>query len=424
MRARSPKSSYKLFWMPISEPQYPGQSPAATQPPSALACRFGERSNVFSAMDRAKAEARRHHGRHLIDLSLGCTDQPPPPQVVTAIAQQLGQRSSAAYCLHDATRPFRVSVAAWIQRRFGVAVDPDTQTLLLVGSQEGTAHFPLAVLDPGDHGLILDPGYPSHLGGLQLAAARIQRLTLRPEDGWRPDFASLTHGERESLRLMVFGFPHNPTATVGEQDWLDEAMTMASRHNILVAHDNPYVDLALGGEAPCLLRSPGWQERGIEFFSFSKSWCMGGFRIAFAVGATPLIQALKQVKGWVDFNQSLAIQAGAMVALDDLEDWPARLRRLYRRRRDHMVQALAAAGWPMASRPMALYLWDRLPSAAGAMDSLSFCLKLMRETGVAITPGSGFGTAGQHHARMALVVEEPRLTEAAQRVGAWLKTRK
>lgn len=407
--------------MPISEPHSPGRSPAA-QPPSALARRFGGRSDVFSAMDRAKAAARRHHGHHLIDLSLGCTDQPPPPQVTAAIARTLEQRASAAYCLHAATRPLRAMVAAWIQRRFAVAVDPDNQVLLLVGSQEGTAHFPLAVLEPGHHGLILDPGYPSHLGGLQLASARIQRLALGPEDGWRPPFASLSHGERESLRLMVFGFPHNPTATVGEQDWLDEAMAMARRHDILVAHDNPYVDLALDGEAPCLLRSPGWQERGIEFFSFSKSWCMGGFRIAFAVGATPLIQALQQVKGWIDFNQSLAIQAGAMVALDQLEDWPARLRSLYRRRRDHMVQTMAAAGWPMAPRPMALYLWDRLPRVAAAMDSLSFCLKLVQDTGVALTPGSGFGAAGQHHVRMALVAEEPYLTEAAQRVGAWLKT--
>ena len=402
--------------MPTSEPR----SSAANHPPSALARRFGGVTDVFSAMDRAKAEARRRHGHHLIDLSLGCTDQPPPPQVTAAIAQQVGQRSSAAYCLHAATRPLRVRVAAWIQRRFDVTVDPDNQVLLLVGSQEGTAHFPLAVLEPGDHALVLDPGYPSHLGGLQLAAARIQRLPLRAEDGWRPPFAALGQGERESLRLMVFGFPHNPTATVGSQDWLDEAMAMARRHDILVAHDNPYVDLALDGEAPCLLRSPGWRERGIEFFSFSKSWCMGGFRIAFAVGAAPLIQALKQVKGWIDFNQSVAIQAGAMVALDQLEDWPARLRSLYRRRRDHMVQALAAAGWPMAPRPMALYLWDRLPSAVGG-DSLSFCLELMQDTGVALTPGSGFGAAGQHHVRMALVAEESRLSEAAQRIGAWLK---
>lgn len=422
MKAPSPKSSSRPFWMPISEPRFPGRSPAATQPPSALARRFGGRSDVFSAMDRAKAEARRHHGHRLIDLSLGCTDQPPPPQVTAAMARTLGQHSSAAYCLHAATRPLRVSVAAWVRRRFAVAPDPDTQVLLLVGSQEGTAHFPLAVLEPGDHALLLDPGYPSHLGGLQLASARIQRLPLRPEDGWRPPFASLSHGERESLRLMVFGFPHNPTATVGEQDWLDEAMAMASRHDILIAHDNPYVDLALEGEAPCLLRSPGWQERGIEFFSFSKSWCMGGFRIAFAVGAAPLIRALKQVKGWIDFNQSLAIQAGAMVALDELADWPARLRSLYRRRRDHMAQALATAGWPMAPRPMALYLWDRLPGAAVPMDSLSFCLKLVRDTGVALTPGSGFGLGGQDHVRMALVAEEPRLTEAAQRVGTWLKT--
>ena len=148
MKAPSPKSSSRPFWMPISEPRSPGRSPAATQPPSALARRFGGRSDVFSAMDRAKAEARRHHGHRLIDLSLGCTDQPPPPQVTAAMARTLGQHSSAAYCLHAATRPLRVSVAAWVRRRFAVAPDPDTQVLLLVGSQEGTAHFPWRCWSP------------------------------------------------------------------------------------------------------------------------------------------------------------------------------------------------------------------------------------------------------------------------------------
>ena len=412
MRGPCPNSSYRHSWMSISET------------PPVLARRFGVGGgDVFSAMDRAKAEARRRHGGgHLIDLSLGSADQPPPLQVIAAIREGLGRPASAAYCLHAATAPLRASVAAWIQRRFAVDVDPHTQVLVLVGSQEGTAHLPLAVLEPGDHALVLDPCYPSHLGGLHLASARIQQLQLRPEDGWRPRFASLSHGEREALRLMVFGFPHNPTATVGCQDWLDEAMAMACRHHILVAHDNPYVDLALEGQAPCLLHSPGWRERGIEFFSLSKSWCMGGFRIAFAVGAAPLIQALQQVKGWIDFNQSLAIQAGAMAALDHLEHWPEHLRRLYRRRRDHMTQALAAAGWPVSPRPMALYLWDRLPAAAAAMDSLAFCLQLVRDTGVALTPGSGFGAAGEGHVRMALVAEEPRLTKAAQRLGTWLKT--
>lgn len=375
-------------------------------------------------MDQAKAQAR-SMGRPLIDLSLGSTDQPPPPAVLDAIAARLGDPASAAYCLHAATRPFREAVAAWIRRRFGVAVDADENVLLLVGSQEGTAHLPLAVLDPGDHALLLDPGYPSHLGGLQLASAQIHRLALREEDDWQPRFSSLTAEQWGQLRLMLLGFPHNPTATVGKQAWLDEAMAIAGRHGILLAHDNPYVDLSLEGESPCLLRSSGWREWGIEFFSFSKSWCMGGFRIAFAVGAAPLIEALRRVKGVIDFNQSLAVQAGAVVALEQVDDWSARLRALYRRRRDFMVAAMAEAGWPMQSRGMALYLWDGLPTAvrgSALADSLPFCLKLVRDTGVALTPGSGFGPAGSRYVRLALVENETRLGEAAQRIGAWLQS--
>ena len=376
------------------------------------------------AMDQAKVQARAM-GHSLIDLSLGSTDQPPPPEVIAAIAAKLGDPASAAYCLHAATRPFREAVAAWIRRRFDVAVDADEHVLLLVGSQEGTAHFPLAVLDPGDHALLLDPGYPSHLGGLRLASAHIHRLALCQDDHWRPRFSSLTAEQWRQLRLMVLGFPHNPTATVGEQGWLDEAMTIACRHGTLLVHDNPYVDLSLEGESPCLLRSAGWREWGIEFFSFSKSWCMGGFRIAFAVGAAPLIEALRRVKGVIDFNQSLAIQAGAVVALEQAEDWSARLRCLYRRRRDHMVAAMAEVGWPMQSRDMALYLWDGLPATVrgSALEhSLPFCLNLVRDTGVALTPGSGFGAAGSHHVRLALVENEARLGEAAQRIGAWLRS--
>ncbi|TGG94618.1 MAG: aminotransferase class I/II-fold pyridoxal phosphate-dependent enzyme [Aphanocapsa feldmannii 277cV] len=377
-------------------------------------------AGVFARIDRAK-QAARDRGLDLIDLSLGSTDQLPPPATTAAIAAAVPRADSAAYCLHAATGPCREAIAAWVSRRFDVAVDPDRQVLLLVGSQEGTAHLPLAVLNPGDHALVLDPGYPSHRGGLALAAAQVQRLTLRQEDGWRPRWQQLSPLQLRQLRLMVLGYPHNPTATTGQQSWVDEAAALCAAHGIVLAHDNPYVDLALDGEAPALLRSPHWQRCGIEFFSFSKSWCLGGFRIAFAVGAEPLIAALRNIKGFIDFNQSLAIQAGAVAALEQAPDWPTRLRMLYRHRRDHMVQALAGQGWPLATPGMALYLWDRLP-AGEQRDSLRFCLDLVRDTGVALTPGSGFGAAGEGYVRLALVHELPRLEEAAARIGHWLRS--
>jgi len=385
-------------------------------------------NGVFARNDQRKAAylsrtSDRPDGAPLLDLSLGSTDLPPPPVALEAIAAALHRPESASYCLHAATLPFRTAVAAWAERRFGVAVDAEREVLLLVGSQEGTAHLPLAVLDPGDAALLLDPYYPSHRGGLHLASARPVLLPLQAERGWRPDFDQLPAATWDDLKLMVLGFPHNPTATTGEQVWLDEAVHRALRHDIVLAHDNPYVDLALDGEAPALLRHPAWRRCGIEFFSFSKSWCLGGYRLAFAIGAEPLITALRQLKGVVDFNQSLALQAGAIAALEQAPEWPERLRRIYRERRDRMAARLEAVGWPVRLPSMALYLWLELPPAARArgLDSEAFCAALLEATGVCLTPGNGFGPSGEGWERLALVHPLEQLEAGATRIGAWLQ---
>ena len=383
-------------------------------------------SGVFARNDRRKAAYLNRAGDPasalppLLDLSLGSTDLQPPAVAIEAMAARLGRPESAAYCLHAATAPLRQAVAGWAQRRFGAAVDAEREVLLLVGSQEGTAHLPLAVLNPGDAALLLDPYYPSHMGGLRLASARPRLLRLDPAAGWRPDFAQLSSEAWQQLGLMVLGFPHNPTATTGEQAWLDAAVAKAVEHDIVLAHDNPYVDLALDGEAPALLRNPAWRQCGIEFFSFSKSWCLGGFRLAFAIGADWLITALRQLKGVVDFNQSLALQAGAIAALEQAPDWPAQLRRVYRRRRDTMAAALEAVGWPVRLPSMALYLWLQLPPQARGMDSEAFSAALLEATGVALTPGNGFGPGGEGWLRLALVHPDVELEAGAARIGQWL----
>jgi aspartate/methionine/tyrosine aminotransferase len=387
-------------------------------------------SGVFARNDQRKLAYGKGHAScgsdgdpwPLVDLSLGSTDLAPPAVVLEAMASALQQPASAAYCLHGATRPLREAAAAWVQRRFGVDVDPETEVLLLIGSQEGTAHLPLAVLNPGDPALVLDPCYPSHLGGLHLASATPVVLPLQQERGWRPAFESLPQSTWSALRLMVLGFPHNPTATTGEQGWLEEAVARAIDHDIVLVHDNPYVDLALEGTAPALLRHSDWRRCGLELFSFSKSWCLGGYRLAFAVGAEPLIGALRQLKGVVDFNQSLALQAGAIAALERAPEWPAQLKQIYRDRRDRMVVALQAAGWVVPCPSMALYLWLPLPEAARqrGLSSEDVCASLLEATGVCLTPGSGFGPGGEGWLRLALVRPSASLEEAAARMGRWL----
>ena len=384
-------------------------------------------SGVFARNDQRKAAYSQRASAPgsnlppLLDLSLGSTDLQPPAVALEAIAAGLQQPQSAAYCLHAATAPFRQAVAAWAQRRFGAAIDPEREVLLLVGSQEGTAHLPLAVLNPGDRALLLDPYYPSHMGGLHLASAEPVLLPLRAEQGWRPDFGAIDAATWASIRLMVLGFPHNPTATTGEQAWVDAAVAKAIAHGCVLAHDNPYVDLALDGEAPALLRNPDWRHCGIEFFSFSKSWCLGGYRLAFAIGAEWLITALRQLKGVVDFNQSLALQAGAIAALEHAADWPEQLKAVYRERRDRMDAALTAVGWPVPTPSMALYLWLPLPPAAQGLDSESFCAQLLQATGVALTPGNGFGPGGEGWLRLALVHPSEQLEQGAARIGQWLR---
>ena len=385
-------------------------------------------SGVFARNDQRKSAyaslAASRGLPPLLDLSLGSTDLQPPEAAIEAIAAQLGQPASASYCLHAATLPFRSAVADWAQRRFGVKVDAETEVLLLVGSQEGTAHLPLAVLNPGDRALLLDPCYPSHLGGLHLASAEPVLLPLDPEAGWRPDFDALSPEQWDDLKLMVLGYPHNPTATTGQQAWVDEAAARAVRHGLVLAHDNPYVDLALDGEAPALLRAPHWRDCGIEFFSFSKGWCLGGYRLAFAIGAEWLISALRQLKGVVDFNQSLALQAGAIAALEQAPHWPGQLRQEYRQRRDRMADALEAVGWPVRRPSMALYLWLELPPQARerSWGSEDFCAALLEATGVALTPGNGFGPGGEGWLRLALVHPVADLEAGAARIGAWLAT--
>ena len=377
---------------------------------------------VFARTDQRKVayrQAAESHGQHpLIDLSLGSSDLRPPQPVLDGMAQAIFEPSSSAYCLNAGTAPFQEAVAEWCLHRFGVAVDPGSQVQLLVGSQEGTAHLPLAVLNPGDPSLVLDPCYPSHLGGLLLAGAEVCRLPLSSTHGWVPNLASVSGSTWDRLKLFVLGYPHNPTARVGDQGVLDQVMDRGLRHDVVIAHDNPYVDLSLAGEAPSLLRSPGWREQGIEFFSFSKGWCMGGVRLGFAVGAAPLITALRQVKSVIDFNQSLALQRGAVTALRDCSDWPASLRPIYRDRRDRVRLALQAMGWSVPNAEMALYLWMPLPDWAHdrGWDDERCAADLLRQCGVALTPGSGFGDGGRGWLRMALVQPVDVLLDAVDRL--------
>lgn len=376
-------------------------------------------ANVFADMDRAKAAARAA-GQTIIDLSLGSSDLPTPPHVLEAIAAALPDPSTHGYCLFSGTQAFREAAASWYTNKFGVPVDPETEVLLLIGSQEGTAHLPLAVLDPGDFALLMDPGYPSHAGGVYLANGQLYPMALQAENQFLPRFDTIPAAVLEQARLMVLSYPHNPTTATASLDFWQEAVAFCQTHGLVLAHDFPYADLTFTGQpAISALQADPQKTCTIEFFSMSKSYNMGGFRVGYAIGNAAIIKALRQVKANVDFNQYPGIQRGAIAALTGSQDTVQQVVDTFRQRRDAAVAALNRIGWAVDVPQATMYIWAKLPDPWSDR-STKFCTDLVAATGVALAPGVGFGKAGEGYVRLALVHPPAVLDQAIQRLGQFL----
>ena len=376
-------------------------------------------TNVFADMDRAKAAARAD-GRDIIDLSLGSSDLPTPPHVLEAIAASLPDASTHGYLLFHGTQAFRQAAAQWYQQKFGVEVDPETEVLPLIGSQEGTGHLPLAVLNPGDFALLLDPGYPSHAGGVYLAGGQIYPMPLVAEQDYLPVFSEIPAQVLAQAKLMVLSYPHNPTTAVAPLAFFQTAVQFCEQHDLVLAHDFPYVDLYFEGESPpSVLQAVPGKTRSIEFFTMSKSYNMGGFRVGYAIGNAELIRALRQIKAAVDFNQYIGILNGAAAALSGSQATVQTIVETFRQRRDTFVAALNQIGWAVPTPKTALYVWAKLPPP-WTSDSLKFCLQLVAQTGVAVSPGVGFGKMGEGYVRFALVHDSGILQSAVDRIAEFL----
>ncbi len=379
------------------------------------------RQNVFAAMDRAKVEAQRT-GKVLIDLSLGSSDLPAAEVAIAAIHNALDDSSTHGYLLFNGTQDFRQAAATWYQQKFGLSVDPETEVMPLIGSQEGTAHLPLAILNPGDFALLLDPGYPSHAGGIHLASGQIYRMPLLEENHFLPIFADIPAAVLTQARLMVLSYPHNPTGAVASLEFFKSAVAFCQQHDLVLVHDFPYADLFFGAAAPpSVLQADPQRTVSIEFFTLSKSYNMGGFRIGYAIGNAALIQALRQLKSAIDFNQYVGILNGAIAALTGSQDNVARNVATFRQRRDAFIDALARIGWSVPKPNATMYVWAQLPEP-WERDSIQFCSQLVAKTGVATSPGAGFGEFGEGYVRFALVHEPPVLDAAVQKIAAFLNS--
>jgi LL-diaminopimelate aminotransferase len=355
-------------------------------------------------------------GTDVIDLSAGESDAPPPEIAVTELRRALADPAMSRYAFQAGLCEFREAVAAYMLRRFNVVVDPVTEVLPLLGSKEGLAHLPFAVLNPGEGCLVPDPGYPPYVGGAILAAAELVLAPLRSEAGFLVELDELPRGRLARLGLAYLNYPNNPTTAVAPREYLERTVAACQRHGIVLAYDNPYCEITFDGyRAPSVLEIEGAREVALEFHSLSKSFAMTGWRLGWAVGGAELIEALSRVKGFVDTGPFLAVQRAGAVVLENAETTAGPIRRAIAERRVVAVELLGRAGLSVAKPKATMYLWVPVPQG---FSSAGFADALLKEAAVMVVPGSAFGAGGEGYVRFALTVDRERLAEMAKRVAA------
>lgn len=375
-------------------------------PPYALA-------KVFQDRD---AQIRR--GVDVIDLGVGNPDLRPPERGIAALERALRDPAiqNHRYPSFDGLPEFRAGIAAWYASRFGVTLDPSREVLPLVGSKEGISKFFFAHVNPGDTVLMCVPCYPAYLGVAALTQCRMVEVPLVPSRGFLPDLSAIATEDARRARVMCINFPNNPTGAVATDEFYEDVLRFARDHDLFVISDIAYCDLSMDPtyRARSFLEFDRERERTLEFHSFSKSYSMQGWRIGFAAGNAEARANLLKIKSNMDFGVFMAIQRAALEVLTGPQDYCVEASRTYAARRDALLAALAPLGYPVEPPRATLYVW--LPIPRRYSSSIDFTSDLLEQTGVVVSPGSGFGTAGEGYVRIALCVSEERMREAGARM--------
>lgn len=366
---------------------------------------------MFAELDRKIAE-KRAEGVDVISLGVGDPDQPTPPHIVEALQKAAEDPSTHQYPSYYGMPELRQAVAEHYRDRFGVSLDPDAQVQPLIGSKEGLAHVPIAFVDPGDETLVPDPGYPVYATATTLAGGEPVTFPMSAASGFRPDFGTLPVSER--TRILWLNYPSNPTAAVADLPLFEEAVAFARAHDVLVVHDAAYSEMTYEGySAPSILQVEGAVDVALEIGSISKTHNMTGWRVGWAVGNPEAVKALAQVKTNIDSGIFNAVQMAAIAALTGPQDHLERLRTMYQRRRDLVIETLHDLGWSLEPPKGSFYIWFPTKDDMG---SVEFCDLVLQRTGVVISPGSGYGAQGEGYVRISLTVPDERLAEAMTRL--------
>ncbi len=369
---------------------------------------------VFNITAELKMAAR-HRGEDIIDMSMGNPDGPTPQHIVDKLVEAVKRPDTHGYSVSKGIPRLRRAICKWYKSRYDVEFDPDSEAIVTIGSKEGLAHLMLATLDRGDTVLVPNPSYPIHIYGAVIAGADIRSVRMTPGVDF---FEELQRAIRESLpkpKMMILGFPGNPTAMCVELDFFERIVALAKQHDILVVHDLAYADITYDGwKAPSIMQVPGARDVAVEFFTMSKSYNMAGWRIGFMVGNKELVNALARMKSYHDYGTFTPIQVAAITALEGPQECVEEIRAQYQKRRDVLCKGLHEAGWMVQIPKASMYIWAEIPDVYKSMGSLEFAKKILNDAKVAVSPGIGFGDYGDDFVRFALIENEARTRQAVR----------
>ncbi|MDP2168475.1 MAG: LL-diaminopimelate aminotransferase [Thermodesulfovibrionales bacterium] len=368
---------------------------------------------LFAGIDRMKQEAIAR-GVDLIDMSIGDPDIPTPAHIVEAMKKAVENPAHHRYPSYEGMPSFRQAVAGWYGSRFNVRLDPATEVVSLIGSKEGIGHIPLAFVNPGDVVLVPSPGYPVYPVGTLFAGGRPHIMPLIEENGFLPDFKSIPEDILNAAKLMFINYPNNPTSVTAGSGFYEEAIGLANKYGIIIAHDAAYSEIYYDRKKPMsFLEVNGAKDVGIEFHSLSKTYNMTGWRIGFAVGNKDVIAGLGKIKSNLDSGVFQAVQEASIIALKTGDEILSGIRDVYQERRNILWSGLRGLGLHAIKPEATFYLWVKAPQGYGSSD---FTAHLLDGAGVLSTPGSGFGEPGEGYIRFALTVPVERIKEALERI--------
>ena len=368
---------------------------------------------LFVEISRKIAE-KKAQGIDVISFGIGDPDIPTPASVVDRLRDTALDTPNHRYPETDGLPEFRQAVADWYQRRFGISVRPDEETLPLIGAKEGIGHAALCFIEPGDIALVPDPGYPVYSVGTWFAGGECHWMPLLEENGWLPDLDAIPQDAARKAKVIWLNYPNNPTGAIADGDYFAKVVEFAKAYDIAVLHDASYSEVAFDGYRPVsFLETPGAMDVGVEFHSLSKSYNMTGWRLGMAVGNADIISALMVVKSNLDSGVPNAIQYMGIEAMALSQDDIDARNRVYERRRDLVVQTLQAVGLDAIPPKASLYVWTRIPEG---FSSAEFTAKLLDEANIVVTPGNGYGQYGEGYIRLSLTIGDDDMERGLERL--------